>query len=631
MCGICGIYNFNKEDCVSRDEIASMNSVLRHRGPDEEGLYAVKNIGMGASRLKIIDLNTGKQPVHNEDNSIWVVFNGEIYNYKDLREILEKKGHKFYTRSDTETIVHAYEEYGEDCVLRFDGMFAFAIWDARQDKLFIARDRLGIKPLFYSLNGKRLVFGSEIKAVIQSRNIDKEIDLEALHNFLSFSYIPAPLSIFRHIKKLLPGHMLSCRDGKVKTTQYWDLAFCEDSPKSYSYYLDNTRNLLIESVKKKLQSDVSVGVLLSGGIDSSIIAGIVTKFLKKPVKTFTVRFNEASYDEGKEAALVSDSLHTEHREYFLEADSVRILSQLIKYFDEPFADSSAIAMHYISGMAKEHVGVVLCGDGGDELFGGYDTYSAYEAARIYKTLPKFLRKNIIAKLVKSLPVSTKRISLDYKAKTFVEGAEFSYHKAHYMWKVIFNEEEKMKLYSDDLLSGMNLCDSFRVFEAYFDRFKEASLPNQFFAVDIKTFLPDDNLAKVDRMTMAHALEARVPFLDHNLVEFALKIPSSFKVKGLSTKILLRKAFSDILPSRILRGRKKGFTIPGPKWLKSQQHDFILDVLSQDHLKKTGFFNGGYVSKILDEHFDGKRDNNRAIFSLLSFVLWHDYYKNCRAA
>ena len=386
MCGICGIYNFNKEDYINRDEIIRMNSVLKHRGPDEEGIYAVKNIGLGASRLKIIDLNTGKQPVHNEDNSIWVVFNGEIYNYKDLRKILEKKGHKFYTQSDTEVIVHAYEEYGEDCVLRFDGMFALAIWDVRQDKLFIARDRLGIKPLFYSLNGKRLVFGSEIKAIIQSSNIDKEIDFEALHNFLSFSYIPAPLSIFRHIKKLLPGHILSCKDGHVNTRQYWDLVFCEDSQRPYSYYLDNTRDLLIESVRKKLQSDVSVGVLLSGGIDSGIIAGIVTKFLKKPVKTFTVRFNEASYDEGKEAALLSDSFHTEHREYFLEADSIRILPQLIKYFDEPFADSSAIAMHYISKMAKEHVGVVLCGDGGDELVSSWRKIWVLRAMRAEKSV-----------------------------------------------------------------------------------------------------------------------------------------------------------------------------------------------------------------------------------------------------
>ncbi len=627
MCGICGIYNFNKEDYINRDEITRMNSVLKHRGPDEEGVYVIKNIGLAANRLKIIDLNTGRQPVHNEDNSIWVVFNGEVYNYKDLREILEKQGHKFYTQSDTEVIVHAYEEYGEDCVLRFDGMFAFAIWDARQEKLFIARDRLGIKPLFYSLNGKRLIFGSELKAILQSHNLNKETDLEALHNFLSFSYIPAPLSIFRHIKKLLPGHVLSCKDGQIKTKQYWDLDFCEDSPRPYSYYLDNVRDLLIQSVKKKLQSDVPVGVLLSGGLDSSIIAGIITKFLKKPVKTFTVRFNEASYDEGKEARLVAESFHTEHREYFLKADSVRILPQLIKYFDEPFADSSAIAMHYISKMAKEYVGGVLWGEGGDELFGGYDTYNAYEVARIYKRLPRFLRRNLIARLVKSLPTSTNRISLDYKAKAFVDGAEFSYHKAHYLWKVILNEEQKRELYSAELLSRISPGDSFKVFEFYFNRFKKTTLLNQFFAVDIKTFLPDDNLTKVDRMTMAHALEARVPFLDHHLVELALKIPSRFKVKGLGTKILLRKAFSDILPSRVLKARKKGFTIPGPSWLKSQQRDFILDILSPDHLKKTGFFKGEYVNKILDEHFTGRRDNNRVIFSLLSFMLWHDYYKN----
>jgi len=631
MCGICGIYNFNKEDYVNRDEIIRMNSVLRHRGPDEDGVYVVKNIALGSSRLKIIDLNTGRQPVRNEDSSIWVVFNGEIYNYKDLREMLEKKGHKFYTQSDTEIIAHAYEEYGEDCVLKFDGMFAFAIWDSREDKFFIARDRLGIKPLFYSLDEKKLIFGSEIKAIIQNRSIDKKIDLQALHNFLSFSYIPAPLSIFRNIKKLMPGHALSCKGGQVKARQYWDLDFCENSPKPYSYYLDNARELLIQSVKKKLQSDVGVGVLLSGGIDSGIITGIIAKILKKPVKTFTVRFNEASYDEGGQARFLSDSFHTEHREYFLEADSVRTLPKLIEYFDEPFADSSAIAMYHISRMAREHVGVILCGDGGDELFGGYDTYNAYEAARIYKRLPKFLRRSIIARLVKLLPASTKRISLDYKAKAFVEGAEFSYHKSHYLWKVLLNEDEKGMLYSGELLSRMNPEDSFKVFEFYFNRFKELSLLNQFFAVDIRTFLPDDNLAKVDRMTMAHALEARVPFLDHNLVEFALKIPSCFKVKGLSTKILLRKAFSDILPSRILKGRKKGFTIPGPGWLKSCERDFVLDILSNERIKKAGFFKEGYVNKILDDHFSGRRDNNRVIFSLLSFTLWHDYYKKCSTA
>ena len=629
MCGICGQVLFDPEARVDPAELRRMTEAIIHRGPDSDGYYLEDTVGLGMRRLRIIDLETGEQPIANEDGSLWIVLNGEIYNYVELRPELEARGHVFRTRSDTETILHLYEDYGPKCLEHLNGMYAFAIWDRRRRELFIARDRLGIKPLFYAVQpGRRLIFGSEIKSLLQT-DISREPDYLGLHDYLSLFYVPTPRSAFKEIHKLPPGHWLRCRaDGTVQIERYWDVPFPTEGtgPRSErqprAAYVEQIRHLLRESVRRQLRSDVPLGVFLSGGLDSTSVVAFMSELLDQPVRTFSIGFQEPSYNELPEARLVAQAFETEHHELVVEPDLIDLIPKIVLHFDEPFADYSAIPTYLVSQMARQEVTVVLSGDGGDELFAGYQTHYAYRVARLYRLLPRLLRDRVIAPLVKRLPTSTDRISFDFMAKRFVTGAHLPFERGHYWWKVILNEDEKRGLYAADLFHQVQR-DSYEVFAPYFDAVRGAHPLNQLLYVDTHTFLLDDGLVKVDRMSMAHSLEVRVPLLDHELVEYLAQVPPTLKSSGLNTKSLLRDVVRPLLPPTIVKGKKKGFTPPLPVWLKNDLRDFVQDTLSSARIRDMGLLRPEAVSQILDDHFAGRRDNNRPIWTLLCFVLWHE--------
>ena len=621
MCGIVGKYSL-KQIPVSNDLLHDMCDVIVHRGPDDEGYYINGNIGLGMRRLSILDLQTGNQPIHNESKDIWIVYNGETYNCPELRAELERKGHKFYTRSDTEVIVHCYEEYGDECVSKLNGMFAFAIWDSRRRRLLLARDRLGIKPLFYTVSDGSLLFASEIKSILQDRTVKREVNLHALHNFLSLNYIPHPDTIFKGIYKLPPGHTLTCDgEGRIKIREYWDVKFGQ-SPESADSYAEELREKLKESVRLRLLSDVPLGVLLSGGIDSSSIAALMSSLVDEPIKTFSIGFEEKSFNELEYARIVANMYGTDHHEMIVKPNAVELLPKLVWHFDEPFADSSAIPTYLVSKMAREHVKVVLSGEGGDEVFAGYETYAAYRAAELYSRIPRLIRKKLIRPIVHSLPASTKKVSFDYKAKIFVDGDDFSPERRHYWWKLIFSEDAKKQLYSQEMLSDNIFDDSFGEFAKYFDRTDAVDMLNRILYVDTKVYLANDILVKSDRSSMANSLELRVPMLDHNVVEFAASIPPELKLNGFQKKYILKKAMEPLLPKKILYRKKKGFSIPASSWLRNELKEMVLDVLSPAQLKRTGFFNPEYVKELLNQHFHGVKDNSRPIWGLLTFMLWH---------
>jgi len=632
MCGICGKVYFDHSRPVEREVISSMNDVLRHRGPDDEGIYINGNVGLGMRRLSIIDIEGGKQPIKNEDGTVRVVYNGEIYNFPELKDTLMKRGHKFYTRSDTEVIVHLYEDLGEDFVKELNGMFGIALWDDSKKKLILARDSIGIKPLFYAVLSDRLIFGSEIKSILKDR-VPRNVDLEALHDYLSLNYVPAPYTMFKGIRKLEPGNMLIFQNGRVSNKKYWDVQyFTSDSQPSSSglnneeTYTERLLEILKDSVKRHLISDVPLGVFLSGGMDSSTIVALMSQMNTRKIKTFTIGFEEKSYNEVDDARLISRRFDTEHHELIVRPNIVDLLPKLIRSFDEPYADSSAIPTYYVSKLAREHVKVCLGGDGGDEIFAGYVTYPAYKVANLYKKLPGILTEKFIPYLVNSIPVSDGKVSFDYKAKRFVEGALLPPAQGHFWWKVIFTEEMKQRLYSEELKSTLNgFRDSFQIFNRHFDECTDSDTLQKLLYVDLKVYLPDDILVKVDRMSMAHSLEARVPFLDREVVEFMAGVPSRLKMKRLSTKYVLKKALNKLLPQEILKKKKGGFNVPIPRWIKNDLKDRVIDALSPSKIRSTGFFNETNVSQILNMHIDGKKDYSRNIWGLFMFMLWHDEY------
>lgn len=622
MCGICGIVLLDPGAEVDRAVLERMNRTMVHRGPDDEGYFVSGAVGLAIRRLSIIDLEGGHQPITNEDESLWIVFNGEIYNYPELRLELLSKGHHFRTRSDTEVILHLYEELGENCVTRLNGMFGFALWDTKQRRVFLARDRLGIKPLFYSYEkDHRLVFGSEIKSLLPA-GISREPDYQGLYDYLSLMYVPTPSTAFAAIKKLPPGCFLICSPEGMRIRRYWDIPLPgkgEEEPPGRNYEAE-ILDLVETAIRRHMIADVPVGALLSGGLDSTTVAAVMARKLKVPLKTFTIGFDRKSYDESTEARLVASTLGTDHVEAIGRPAMIESIPDLLNLFDEPFADYSAIPTFLVSELAGRYVKVVLTGDGGDEIFAGYPTHVAYKVSRIFRMIPRWVRQNLITPVVMALPTSMERISFDYKAKRFVTGADLPQDKGHYWWKVIFSEEEKEKLCTREFL-GKGLRESFGAFESHFSVASHAHPLNQLLYVDAKTFLLDDNLTKVDRMTMAHSLEARVPLLDHELVERMAVIPPHIKSTGLQTKRLLRRAVRNLLPPGIRKGKKKGFTPPLPFWIKEELKDFILRSFSQERLRAIGFLNPAYCRQLVDEHLQGKKDNNRQIWTVLALTYW----------
>ena len=629
MCGIYGILNFNREP-VDRELLQGMGDVLKHRGPDDEGLYLPPatyhqlpiSMGLGHRRLAIIDLETGHQPMHNEDKTVWIVFNGEIYNFRDLRSDLEKRGHKFYTKSDTEVIIHLYEEHGTDCLKFLRGMFAFAIWDEKRERLFLARDRVGQKPLCYAIQNGQFVFASEIKAILQVPGIKREVNLEAMHHYLTYQYVPSPLTMFQGIRKLPPAHFLIWEKGRISIRRYWKLNFREKANMTEREYEERILNLLEESVKLRLVSDVPLGVFLSGGIDSTAVVGMMAKLLDRPVKTFSIGFEEQAYDELRFARIAAKHFGADHHEFIVKPDAIEILPKLIWHYNEPFADSSAIPTYYVARETKEHVTVALNGDGGDESFGGYPRYHAVRLAQFFDKTPNWLRRRLVRAIADRLPESSEQKTMWRRSKRFLGGVSLPPERRYVHWICFFDNERKSQLYSSEMKRAIDGIDSFQISENLYGKADDSDFLDKTFYVDIMTYLPDDLLVKMDIATMSNSLEARSPFLDHKLMEFSASIPSSLKLRGLTSKYILKKALREVPPPQIMRRGKMGFGVPIAHWFRDELKDYLYEVLLDEVSLKRGYFNRNYLQRLLNEHCQGGYDHGHRLWALLNLELWH---------
>jgi asparagine synthase (glutamine-hydrolysing) len=627
MCGIAGFAD-GAAPRSPRDGDArllrTMCDVIRHRGPDDQGVHVEPGVGLGMRRLSIIDLSTGHQPIHNEDGTIWLVFNGEIYNYRELRQRLESAGHVFYTSSDTETIVHAYEEWGASAFERLRGMFAIALWDRNEQTLLLARDRAGIKPLHYVEAGNRLFFGSEIKSLLAAGVVDRRIDLDALDHYLSFLYTPRDRSMFRNVRKLPPGHFLRWRDGRAEVKQYWAVGAEETFTGSAAEAADALRVVLKDAVTSHMMSDVPLGAFLSGGVDSSVVVGLMAEASSRPVKTFSIGFDEPQFDELDHARTVANHFGTEHHEFVVRPDGLNILDRLIAHFDEPFADSSAIPTWYVSEVARRHVTVVLSGDGGDELFGGYDRYLPHPAVARFDSLPLPGRRQLAAAIWPVLPHGTPGKGLLRRAARD-ENGRFIDSVA------MLQPDEKRALYSSDVRDALGGFDAELLLSRHFERFSKLPAQSRMMRFDFETYLPEDVLTKVDRMSMAHSIESRVPLLDNEVIEFAARLPAHFKIAGTRRKHVLKEAARRLLPASILARRKQGFGVPLAHWFKGELSGLFSDVLATPRTRQRGYFEPAFIDRLIAEHRSGRRDHNLRLWQLLIFELWHRQYLDSPAA
>ncbi|HEV8673640.1 MAG TPA: asparagine synthase (glutamine-hydrolyzing) [Methylomirabilota bacterium] len=626
MCGIAGVAYLDRESAVDSRLVKRMCERLVHRGPDDEGLYTDHHVGLGMRRLRIIDLATGQQPMANEDRSVWIVYNGEIYNYLDLRPALEARGHRFATRSDTETIVHAYEEWGDACVDRLRGMFAFAIWDQRRDRLLLARDRLGIKPLYYVSDSRQLAFASELKALLELPDLDRELDLEALDDYLTFEYIGGAKTIFKRIRKLPPGHVLVAEGGRVTVRRYWDVPGAVDENRTATDYCRDISDTLAESVRIHLLSDVPLGALLSGGIDSSSVVALMSRFSPGRVESFSLGFRDPSYDELPYARLVARQFGTDHHEEIVEPDAVGLATRLIQHLDEPFADVSIFPTYLVSRLARERVTVALSGDGGDELFAGYDTYLADRGWGLYRRLPRLFRAALEAAARPTLRPSDQKRGWRNMAGRFLGGGRLPEELEHARWLVYLTGQGKQTLYSDGFRSALGAYDPFHQVLEHFERapFRDR-LARQLY-VDLKTYLPDDILVKVDRMSMANSLETRVPLLDHVFVERVAAIPSRLKLRHLTRKYIFKRAMAPLLPPAILGKRKEGFSIPMKTWLRRELRPLMLEVLAEAEIERQGYFRWPAINRLLTEHLAGRENHAHRLWALMVFQLWSRLYR-----
>ena len=604
-----------------------MLSAIAHRGPDDEGLYVRGRIGLGNRRLSIIDLAGGKQPISNEDGTIWIVLNGEIYNYRQLRKKLESDGHTFRTNSDTEIIVHLYEDVGERCVEQLSGMFALAIWDEPQQKLFLARDRIGQKPLYYSHEGEELLFGSEIKAVLAASQQERELDLLAMHEYLSLRHTCPPRTIFKGIQKLPPGHILVFQFGRITIQRYWKLSFREKLALSEAEYLDGVQEYLKRTVDAHLVSDVPVGAFLSGGLDSSMIVAVLSRDLNFKPQTFSIGVEEVDFDELPFARMVADQYQTQHFEERVAADLIHSLPKMIWHMDEP-SDPIAACMFQAARLASRHVKVVLGGDGGDELFAGFDRYVGDRYINAYSYVPGILRRRLIGPVLDRLPDSFTYKSLTQKLRwvhqlSLKPTPAEQYAEATCFFR--FNQEDKHSLYADWLwneLGGINAADAI---VATFNSAEADEHLDRMLYTDFMTRLPEHSLMLTDRMTMAHGLEARSPFLDHELVEYLAKIPGQIKIRNGRPKYLLRKLAADYLPRPIVQREKQGFMFPIAYWFRTDSFQFIQEVLIHSHFVKEGIFRKEAIQQLLQEHRSNRFDHHVRLWMLLNLEIWHQLY------
>jgi len=629
---MCGIYGYlSSKEKIDPDILHRMGDSLRHRGPDGEGVEIQQSLewglGLGHTRLSIIDLSpAGKQPMCNEDGTIWITYNGEIYNFRELRIELERNGHRFKSNSDTEVIIHLYEERGVRCLERLNGMFAFAIWDQSEKTLFLARDRIGKKPLYYCRYDGGIVFGSEIKALLKHPKVAREIELSSLNKYLSYEYVPAPDTIFKSIRKVRPGYFLLYKDGDMRTERYWDIPLSDNAIgyKTEDEYVEELTEILEKSVRSRLVADVPVGVFLSGGLDSSLVAAMA-KRSNKDIECFSIGFDEISFDERKYAAKVAQSINLKQNlRIFSTSEMLKNLEALPWLLDEPLADASILPTYLLAKMTSEKLKVALSGDGGDELFAGYPTYQAHKLVTYFDALPDTL-KDAAKSLALSLPVSDANISFDFKIKQFLRGAGVSSEIRFFRWMGGLIDSEKRQLLSDDLKAALRHHNSYQDVFSYLSESGLTKDLERILYLSMKLYLQDDILVKVDRAAMANGLEVRCPLLDHEFVEFACKLPTKYKLKGLKTKYLLKKAARGILPNEIIDRRKKGFGIPIARWLRNELKDFMLNSLEETKIKRQGYFNYAYIKKLMDDHLKKKIDNRKALWSLLVFQIWHEKY------
>ncbi len=623
MCGICGIFEFERREEIAQDFVRRMTDTIVHRGPDDEGIHVGPGIGLGFRRLSIIDVAGGHQPISNEDGRIWVMLNGEIYNYPELRQELLDRGHTFATRSDTESIVHLYEEYGEDCFRRLRGMFAIALWDSRERKLVLARDRVGKKPLYFAADQKRLLFGSELKCLLAADGSIRTIDPQALSDYFSYGYISAPKTVYRDVRKLRPGHYLVASTSGVREVPYWNLSFAQVENRSEQEWCELLRNGLCEATRIRLMSDVPLGAFLSGGVDSSSVVAMMSNLMKRPVTTCSIGFEEKEYNEADFAREIAKRFHTDHHEQIVHPKAVEILKKLVWHYDEPFADSSAIPTYYVSWVARQSVTVALGGDGGDENLAGYRRYyfDQFEN-RLRRRVPAGLRKRVFGPLGRAYPPLAWAPRM-FRAKATFQSLSRSPLEGYFNSISIFRPDEKLRLLSRDFQANLGGYDSMEVLQYHYDRAETDDPLSRIQYVDIKTYLPDDILAKVDRASMAVSLEVRAPLLDHQLMELIAKIPSSLKLRGTTGKYIFKKAMADVLPKDILHRRKQGFAVPLARWFRGDLRDLAHEaIFSHDD----GILDKTYLKEVWDEHQKGTYDRSSHLWAVLMYREWREKFQ-----
>jgi len=628
MCGISGIFQFSQDRVIPQDLLHRMNETLRHRGPDDEGIFTGPGIGLGHRRLSIIDVVGGHQPIGNEDGTVWVLLNGEIYNYPALSVDLQARGHKFRTQSDTEAIVHLYEEYGEGCFSRLRGMFAIAIWDSKQQHLLLARDRVGKKPLYYYLDNDMICFASELKAIIASGCAVYDVDPLAICDYFSFGYIPAPKTIYKSIRKLLPAHyLLVSRDG-MREAAYWNLSFANTAQRPEQEWSEAIREALSEATRIRLMSEVPLGAFLSGGVDSSSVVALMSKVINRPVTTCSIAFAQEEYNEASYARQVAEQFHTDHYEDMVEPSALAVIDKLVWHFDEPFADSSAIPTYYVSKIARQHVTVALGGDGGDEIFAGYRRYLFDIRENQFRALMPLAARSIVFGSLGRLYPHLAWAPRPFRAKATLQSLSRSPLEGYFNSISIFRPDEKARLFTPEFKSCLLGYDSLNVLKGYYDEADTDDQLSRIQYIDIKTYLPDDILTKVDRMSMAASLELRAPLLDQEVMKLGATIPSGLRIKGRIGKYILKKAFESILPSNILYRPKQGFAVPVAQWFRRDLKQTGYDaIMGQDD----GILNKDYLARIWKQHQAGTSDRSAYLWSVLMFRKWQAAFQNGSAA
>lgn len=617
---MCGIFGFNWSDRALAEEVSR---TLNHRGPDQKGFYADQAVTLGHLRLSIIDLSElGRQPMDNEDGTVLLVFNGEIYNFLEIRGILEKKGHRFKSRTDSEVIIHAYEEWGPDCLGHLRGMFAFALWDNLRKRFFLARDRLGIKPLYYYNQKGLFAFASEIKALLKIPAVERKVNLQGLYYYLGFEFVPSPLTMFEGIQKLPPGHYLMVSDDRMEVKPYWDLVF-KTTANSEAEAVEEMRGLLTETVRLHLISDVPLGVFLSGGLDSSTLVALMRRLGVDPLRTFSIGYPDPSFSELPYAQLVADQFETQHTVLMIPEVTPKDLEEAVWHLDEPMTDLSALPLFLVCREAKKHVTVCLSGEGGDEIFVGYDRFKASKADAYYRMLPGWIREKIIYPLIKSLPDQPQKKGAINMAKRFVEGSFLDREGGHLRWQYFSSPEGDNRLYNDRFKDQIRM-DPFAMIRHYRSQCPSPNRLDQEIYLDLKFIMPDSVLMKVDKMSMAHALEIRVPFLDHLFVEMTATWPGDWKLKGFQTKAIFRKALQGLLPDKIVYRGKQGYSLPVKNWLREGLKEYMVTKLNESPLIRDQM-NLPYINHLINDHLNHVQNNNHTLWGLLNLAVWYEHF------